>query len=425
MKTFFQSKKTRNAQIFGLINLAIIVLFSSSCKKDEDNTPSQKIVYVESNDANNNSILAYKRGDDGQLTVMQGSPYSTGGKGTANPKQILGPDDNDKPMVLSTDKKRLFAVNSGSNTISVFDIKTDGSLSQVSGSPFPSGGINPVSVGINNGYLYVVNKNQDPNQIVDTSPNYTVFSIGGDGKLTAVVNSTVTTATGSSPSYAYVSKNGNFLFGTDFLGFMSKPVVGTLRSFTIKSDGTLNANSPQTIPGEGGALGLAEHPKDNVIYVGFPMQGKVGIYTIDPSNGVLTFKSTIAAGKAACWLRTNSDGSRLYILNSAESTISVYDISNSQSPSSKQTFTLKSPGPLFDSMSPAGMVTSSQPFHEELSPDGKNLYVISQHANPDFSTNFNYFHVLKINEDGTLTEPSDPSQLPVAPTVRPQGIVIF
>ena len=64
-------------------------------------------------------------------------------------------------------------------------------------------------------------------------------------------------------------------------------------------------------------------------------------------------------------------------------------------------------------------------FHKELSPNGKNPYLVTQHANPDFSINYNYLHVLKIADDGTLSEPSEPSQLPVAPTVRPQGIVIF
>ena len=54
------------------------------------------------------------------------------------------------------------------------------------------------------------------------------------------------------------------------------------------------------------------------------------------------------------------------------------------------------------------------------------MYVVSQHANPDFSVgNYNYLHLVKINGDGTLTEQGDPIQIPVSNRVRPQGVVVF
>jgi len=50
--------------------------------------------------------------------------------------------------------------------------------------------------------------------------------------------------------------------------------------------------------------------------------------------------------------------------------------------------------------------------------------VVSQDSNPDFTAgNFNWLHVLKVSTDGGLSEPSEPLQLPVAPDVRPQGVV--
>jgi hypothetical protein len=39
-------------------------------------------------------------------------------------------------------------VNSGSNTIAVFQVNHDGTLEPVEGSPFPSNGSDPVSVGV-------------------------------------------------------------------------------------------------------------------------------------------------------------------------------------------------------------------------------------------------------------------------------------
>lgn len=391
-------------------------------------TVSGEIIYVQNNVpvAGQNAILAYVRGNDGKLTQLSGSPFLTKGKGVGNPEQILGPNDSDNPIIISADRKYLFATNSGSNTIAVFKIYQDGSLVHVPGSPFPSGGINPVSVGLYDSKLYVVNKNQDPAQPNDGKPNYTVFKIEGSGALTPIPESTVEVVKGGSPSFAYVPGGKSLLFGADFLAFQAEPPVGTLRAFSIKSDGTLkNApGSPQAIPGMGGALGLEAHPFENILYVGFPMQAKVGVYRYNTSSGELTFKRTTDAGAAACWIRVNRKGNRFYTLNTAENTVSVHDATDAESPVEIQKFEMKLSGPLFD----AGggmMFTSSQPFYEELSLDEKYLYVVNQHANPDFSSNYNYFHVLKIDAEGKLSEPGEPMQLPVSASTRPQGVAVY
>ena len=109
------------------------------------------MLYVESNrlEPGQNSILAYSRAADGTLTPLPGSPFLTNGKGLNNPTAAkLGPNDKDYPLLASRDKKRLYAVNSGSNTIAVFDVGDDGRLRHVPGSPFPSGGRSPVSLTI-------------------------------------------------------------------------------------------------------------------------------------------------------------------------------------------------------------------------------------------------------------------------------------
>ena len=53
-------------------------------------------------------------------------------------------------MTISPDKKFLFAVNQGSDTVAVFRIDTaTGALEHVEGSPFPSGGRAPSTTGFN------------------------------------------------------------------------------------------------------------------------------------------------------------------------------------------------------------------------------------------------------------------------------------
>jgi hypothetical protein len=126
-------------------------------------------VYVESNIPGSqlNSILAYLATPDGMLSPLPGSPYATGGAGFTDPSFALGPFDSDQNLITNPEHTLLFAVNSGSNTISVFHIAGDGSLNPAQGSPFSSNGINPVSVGYENGILVVVNKHQDPAQASD------------------------------------------------------------------------------------------------------------------------------------------------------------------------------------------------------------------------------------------------------------------
>jgi 6-phosphogluconolactonase (cycloisomerase 2 family) len=411
-----------------IIYIAVLAVIAFSCKKDDhEEKPTSDVIYVETNDFhdNQNAVLAYVNKGNGMVEELPGSPFPTGGAGVGNPMQILGPNDSDTQLKLSDDKQFLLAVNSGSNTIAVFRIRHDGSLTAVAGSPFPSGGQTPVSIDVKGKYVFVVNKSQDPLHPPARNPNYITFTMDHNGALTQVPNSVFETTAGTSPTQALVSGNRQFVFGTDFLGFQLTPPRGTLRSFTIDNSGKLApvAGTPYTIPGMGGALGLWQHPKANVLYVGFPLQAKVGVYTIDQSSGALAFQSTVNAGPAACWIRTTKKGDYLYVLNSGENTVSMYNSSNAGSPSPIGKLTLKQSGPIYMAM---GMpFTTSEAFGFEFAPDEKYLYVVSQHTNPDFNVgNYNYFHILKVGTDGNLSEPGEPLQLPVDATLRPQGVAV-
>ena len=97
--------------------------------------------------------------DADRVRFASSLPALLAGGGVDNPGQIIGPNDADQDLITNPDHTLLFAVNPGSNTIAVFNINGDGSLTPVKGSPFPSGGVNPVSLGLTGNQLYVVNKN--------------------------------------------------------------------------------------------------------------------------------------------------------------------------------------------------------------------------------------------------------------------------
>jgi 6-phosphogluconolactonase (cycloisomerase 2 family) len=405
--------------LFCAAGMAACVSFSA-CNKRSGNPIEDggKIVYVISNDYhdNANAVLAYRHKPDGTLAPLPGSPFLTHGAGLANPKQVLGPDDTDDPLVISDDGRFLFAVNGGSNTVAVFSINPDGSLTAAPGSPFSSGGQTPCSVAINGRFVYVANKAFDPLHVITQQPNYTTFEVDDAGRLLPVPNGTIEVPAGSSPSQVLLSNDRRFLFATDFLAFMlpTEEPTGTLLSFSVQGERglALAPGAPYVVPtGDGGALGLATNPRsDRTLYVGFPVAGAFGVYDIDPSTGVLTFVTQLTAGPATCWLRTNSTGTRLYTLNSGKNAVGVFNTDNPQAPTPINTFTLK------DSQ-------NSGDFSLGFSPDGATLYVVSQNVDTTFATNNNWLHVLKVAVDGTVSEPGEPLQLPVPNDARPQGVV--
>lgn len=397
----------------------------SSCSKQQGGVgeaEQNKIVYVLSNDYhdNANAVLAYRRKPDGTLQALPGSPFLTRGAGLGNPSEALGPDDTDDPLVISPDGQYLLAVNGGSNTIAVFSIHSDGSLTPVSGSPFPSGGQTPCSIAINGRVVYIANKSLDPLHPITQLPNYVSFTIDGAGRLAQIPGGKVEVPAGSAPSQVLVSNDRAHLFATDFLAFMlpTEEPVGTLVSFNLESSGAFKAapGSPYVLPsGDGGALGLAENPRSPVLYAGFPVAGAVGIYNVNVATGVLSLANTVSSGAAACWLRTNANGTRLYVLNSGENSVAVFDIVNPTAPVPLGKLVLKDSGG-------SGTSLASGDFALNFSPEGNILYVVSQDIDLAAGGDYNYLHSLTVTADGTLTEPGEPTPLPVAADVRPLGV---
>jgi DNA-binding beta-propeller fold protein YncE len=395
---------------------------------------AKNVLYVETNDITpgKNAILAFTRAADGSLTPLSGSPFAIGGTGIGNPTQGLGPDDSDQEIFASPDHTRLFAVNAGSNTVAVLDIAADGSLTAVTGSPFPSGGISPVSVGLVGDFLYVVNQDGDPAQDAAAgAPNYTAFTVSAAGALTAIPSSTV--AAGAVPTVALPSPDGKLLFGADFLApVKSVPPQGPLRSFVIGSDGTLTQapGTPMSIPlVDGGttppvALGLGVHPTAKVLYVDFPLRSQVGVFSYDDTTGALTYVTAAGlSGPAPCWVRVSADGKFLYVTDTANDSVSVLDSSTALAPVEIQNIQLKDTGGILADGSPA---TESEAYEEALSPDGKFLYVLSQRATTNAAvTGGNIVHVLSIGSDGKLTETVADVPLTVPLGTRPQGVVVF
>ena len=177
---------------FALLALAGAALSLTHSVSAQAFGQTRDYVYVETNikNPNGNSIAGFVRGANGQLQPIPGSPFLTGGAGTQYAGVDLGPQDSDQNIITNPDHTLLFAVNSGSDTIAVFHIGGNGQLTPVEGSPFPSGGNDPVSLGLSGNTLFVVNKSGDFGRPSAILPNYTTFQVAADGKLTPTSEST-------------------------------------------------------------------------------------------------------------------------------------------------------------------------------------------------------------------------------------------
>ena len=364
-------------------------------------------IYVESNKgktANKNSVLAFSNDGLGNLTPLSGSPYLTTGTGVFDTGG--GPTDPfnaDQQVIARKDGSLLYAVNGGSNTIAAFTINADGTLTTVPGSPFPSGGQDPASVGLmdDSGFLFLVavNKNEDPAQNIGGDvPNYTTFTVNTDGSLTMNPGSTLDLPADSSPTQALIRSGVHLLFGME-------DTTSRLVTYRIKKDGTLSQLASVPPPVTDFFLGEILYPKakTRILYAGLPITNQVAVYRFD-ALGNLTFVRTVASpnGAAICWLVTNAAGTLLFTAETESGTITDYDITDHENPVLLQQLTLSGTG---DDMKPHNIA---------LDPTETFLYAVAGIK----------LHVLDIAIDGTMSETRSPITLPVASDETPVGLAV-
>ena len=424
-----------------------------------------RYLYVQSNNNQDgqNSIVAFTRAPDGTLSRHAESPFLSAGTGIDNSTNgKLGPNDNDTPIIIGPNKKRLFAVNGHSNTVAVFDIQTDGALLPVPGSPFDSNGVGPVSLAISDDVLLVANRNEDPGQLDalrgDANSNYASFRINPDGTLTFL--SKIEMKDGQKNTQVLVSsRDSRIVFGNDFqvdadfdgdgsvskLFGLSQQVRGRLQSFRLDENGTLAQADRVTLPETADPapdvpsipLGLWDHPTKNLLYAGLVTRNQLGVYRYD-EQGKLSFVSAVAnSGQDICWIRVNKAGTRLYAVNNLPredeqdktSTITVFDISGENAKQPVELARTEIPLPLGTFVNNRnGEQPNSAAFQFTLDENEEYLYVINQRINQATEggpQSGNVLHVFRVEPAGklALVESRHLKQDDVDVTARPQGVV--
>jgi 6-phosphogluconolactonase len=250
----------------------------------------------------------------------------------------------------------VLAVDAGSNQISVLRIGHDGSLTAVPGSPFASGGVEPDSIAVNHGLVYVANTGTG-------GTNYTGFTLSPDGQLHPIQGSTVTLPDGSGPGDVVLNTDNTKLVGT-------RVNTSLIDSFTLDASGRPHAALGSPFAAQGvGPFGSQFRPTNpDQLFVANAHNG-AGLGTVsayeDVRDGTL---SAIGASPfadfqtAPCWLVVSPDGRYLYALNTGSGYISSYAIAPGG------TLTLSSNTPVSSTPGVTGTDIA-------LSADGDTLYV--------------------------------------------------
>ena len=155
-----------------------------------------RAVYVLTNQIEN-AVAVFLRAPDGHLSAA--GEFSTGGAGdpvAIPPDPPTDPLASQGALVFGSGNQFLFAVNAGSNEISVLRVGRNGlSLVDV----VDSGGVRPISLTVHEDLLYVLNEGG--------TPNITGFTIADDGTLTPLADSTQPLIGGGGADPAEVSFN--------------------------------------------------------------------------------------------------------------------------------------------------------------------------------------------------------------------------
>jgi Domain of unknown function DUF11/MBG domain (YGX type)/Ubiquitin-activating enzyme E1 FCCH domain/Lactonase, 7-bladed beta-propeller len=271
---------------------------------------AQSFVYV-NNQGVDNSVVAFSVSSNGSLSEITGSPYSTGGAGAT--ASCYGADR----IVVSAAGNLLFVSNGGDQTISVFSINpATGALTLGPGSPFASGltldACNAISLAATPDGKYLM---------ASSNGQVKTFNVAANGVLTPAASTTNC----CSPNIGMkISSNGQLLALSN---------ENSVSMYIINADGSLTAAAGSPFPRTGTGLisGLDFSCAADRLYgseVSFGNSVILDAWTVDPA-GVLTpvAKSPFtAAGTDASTIAMSADNSFVFVNNQLSTKLNSFSL---------------------------------------------------------------------------------------------------
>jgi 6-phosphogluconolactonase len=322
-------------------------------------------IYVQTNDAKQNEVVAFDRRADGALTAI--GHFDTGGRGSGTPHLA-----SQSSLVVSGD--RVLVTNAGSDELSLFGVIADGLelLGRV-----PSGGSHPTSVAVHGELAYVLNNG---------SPGIAGFSLAG-GTLSAIDGSERQLAAGADPAQIAFSPDGRMLVVTE---------RGTNSISTFDVDERGLAEGPRTIASSGATPYGFDFAGGSLV-VTEAFGGEIGLAAASSyslSNGQLECVSASVADTRSevCWAAVTRDGRYVYVTNFGDGTISSYRVDADGS------LELLEPVAASTNLGQKGVRD------EAITSDGRFLYALDADARRIYGWS--------VGEDGSLAPVGDADGLP-------------
>ena len=267
--------------------LAILVVFCASCGSS-------------SSHPFHNAYISFPGGDTIGLFHLDNASGELAGVSKSVPLTHTGP----KGLALHPSGKFLYAANSTGNSVSVFNVGGDGTLSQ-NGTPVPAG-VAPYGAVIDPSGAFLLVTNNISNSI-------SVFSIdSGSGALTL----TNTVQGLPNPTEILMTPSGNFVY------VLTPSTNNTVWGFTYSS-GTLTAIPGSPFLAGRGTTGIAVDPGEHFIYTANTTDYTVSAFTIN-TGGVLTgivgSPYFLATGAAPSTLAVDTTGKFLYVATTGSPT---------------------------------------------------------------------------------------------------------
>jgi 6-phosphogluconolactonase (cycloisomerase 2 family) len=372
-------------------------------------------LYMQTNEVKN-AVVHYHRSANGTLTEVERVATTGAGSGTFKP--ISGQDsapnsfEGAGSVILSPDRRFLFATNGGDNSVSSFTVGKEGRLSLLDTKPTGnavegrSGTAKSLAYDASRGMLYVLHS---------FGPDHLkLMSVSSDGKLTPRMErytANTETKLNRVPTMAVISPDGKFLLvGTTFdlpiaisgtypdgspilwvqgpdgkykVVASNAPDPDGLVVFRINSDGTLGEPSFHD-GGAGSPFYIAFlHNRPDTFVIGYAVgdgvamghideDGRIGIGPLEPID--------TSNGKPAelCWLAVSPDDRSLYGTNFGYSNISSFRLDGGEISVVKDPACPKVRGD-GTARGLCGDITSG-PSDNWITPDGAFLYQIYGNA---------------------------------------------
>jgi 6-phosphogluconolactonase (cycloisomerase 2 family) len=257
-------------------------------------------VFTMSNAAAGNTVLAFRRMQDGSLETA--GEYPTGGLGSG---AGLGSQGS---VTLTEDAHYLLVVNAGSDEISSFSVR---GAELTLRSRLPSGGSHPTSVAVRNHLAYVLNAGQDS--------NISGFWLDPGGRLFAIPGSSraLSTPMPSAAQVAIAPKGRGVV--------VTEKGTSLIDTFALRRNGTLD--NAVTHASSGSTPYGFDISEDGTLVVSEAAAGAASSYALKRNGGFSTISGSVADNqKAPCWLVITKDGRFAYTANAGSSSISGYQV---------------------------------------------------------------------------------------------------